>query len=94
MSRNQGWFWTPDRLRLLCRVLDRAARRDAKGLYLGVSLRPYVADEGKRVGLHVDMGNAGLGLNILVFLGVLEHVGRKRAGYRRRLLPFRDGRDY
>ena len=89
-GNNKGWFWTVDRLQLLRQVLNQAAKRDADGFYLGPTpLQAYVVHNAARVGLNVDRTLAKHGLEILVFVGVLEpgRPGRKLPGYRRGYTP-------
>ncbi len=88
MRDSTTWYWTPGRLRLLGELLRGVAGRDDVGCYFAtLGIRRYVADNGRRVGLDLSIGQADMGLAILVFLEALEPgiPGRYRPpGYKRR----------
>lgn len=89
-GNNKGWFWTPDRLEKLRRVLSKMAQKDSEGWYFyGTGLSRLVANTGRQEELHVTMSQAGEGLKILVFLEILEQgrQGNKVLAYKRRYYP-------
>jgi hypothetical protein len=90
-GNNQGWYWTPERLLKLRQVLNRAAKRDEQGHYLGpIGLSAYASANGKHEGLAgINIGQAAVGLKIFLFLGALEPSvrGAKSQGYKRRYYP-------
>ena len=86
------WFWTPEQLATLRRVLDKACERDEAGCYFGgMDLGGYVEAHGPKFGLRVDASQARNGIHILTYLGGLEIGARGRknpdSGYKRRYYP-------
>ncbi len=89
MPNVQPWYWNPDRLKRLCRLLENAAQEDKDGHYIGpFALNAYVLSNGEQVELaDLTVGRVKVGLAMLRYLGVLEtgKTGPKTPNQKRRL---------